>query len=386
MEERVELRREDHVRDEDPEPEREEEAVHRVGERRALTAHHDAVADGQVLHHRLDERHRLGLGVPRRDVAEDRDRALSVGVRNRLEHRKLDLRRHGGERDHLPARGPHVELHDVLRPLALRRQQAEDDVDAAPSGRVEPDLLAAHQRAHGVGDVRDGDAEVRGARPIGDDLELGGAELVVGVDVGRQPALRQLRPYEVRLRRQDVPVGAAHRELERIAALPREALLREILHRRAKPWNDRELFADDGAEIILRDLSILRIDQRHRQGRRVPRHARHDAVDLFVLVEDGLAPAGDFVGLVEIGADLHRESNREPALVLRGDELARKMHRHPDRRGEDGARDREDDVRDVQRPGEGARVDLLELREAAIDGAAEPCALSVLGVEDLRAA
>ena len=103
MEERVELAREHHVRDEDADREREPEAARRLLELRGLAAGDDAIADAAAPSRARDLRHRLGLRVARADVAGDADRALAVEAADRLEDRLLLLRHDQRHRDELPA-------------------------------------------------------------------------------------------------------------------------------------------------------------------------------------------------------------------------------------------------------------------------------------------
>ena len=76
-----------------------------------------------------------------------------------------------------------AQARQVLGARALVGEEAHPHVDAPPAGGVLADAIAADERVDGGGHLLDGDAEVGGARAVGDDAQLGHADLVVGVDV-----------------------------------------------------------------------------------------------------------------------------------------------------------------------------------------------------------
>ena len=212
---------------------------------------------GAALGELLDLGERLVLRRARGDVGEDRDRALAVAAGDRLQRRALLGRHQRRERHELARRGPHAQAREILRARALVGEQAQADVEAPPAGAVLADAHAADERVERGRDVVDRDAEVGGAGAVGDDAQLGLPELVVGVEVDHEARLRELALSLVAASLdQLVPVRAAHRELDREAALGGEALLREILDDRAQARVGVELLADIAAELGLRRLAL----------------------------------------------------------------------------------------------------------------------------------
>ena len=118
---------------------------------------------------------------------------------------------------------------DVLRPLALGGEQAHPDVEAAPLVLELAHPLAADGGVHGVPDGGHADPEVGGLVPVGNDLDLGHAHLVVAVQVGHQAGLADLVHDLPGRAGQELPVAAPDVELDREAPGRAEAHLGDVL-------------------------------------------------------------------------------------------------------------------------------------------------------------
>ena len=117
------------------------------------------------------------------------------------------------------------------------------DVEAPPLVLELADAHAADRGVHGLADGRHAHAEVGGPVAVGDDLDLGHSDLVVGVDVGDEARLPHLLGDLAGRGGEDVPVPAPHVELDREAAAARgaESGLRDVLEDdRGRPgWSRR---------------------------------------------------------------------------------------------------------------------------------------------------
>ena len=189
-----------------------------------------------------------------------------------------------------------------------------------------------------------------------------------------------------------VPVGAAHRELDREAALGSEALLREVLDDSALAGVGVELLAHFGAELRLCRRPLARRHEGHEVDPGVDPAAaeaaghRENAQHIGAGEQILLAAAHQAVGLGEIGADSAGEADHDPRLILRRHHLLRHGAEDDDRQAEEQEAAGDHPHRATQRPGQHPRVEPGEAGEGLVDGPAHPAPALPGDVEDLRAA
>ena len=205
---------------------------------------------------RLDVRERLVLRLARRDVAVDRDRALAIAARDRLQRRPLFFLHQRRQRHELARRRAHAQPREILGARALVGQQARADVDAPPAGRVLAGAHAADERVDRRGHVLD---RTRRGRRRGRDRERCAARACRPDSRCRCRwpcrSLRASRACPSASVDQLVPLRTAHGELDREAALRGEALLREILHRpRARRDTSSAPCGSRVGDLLLRSL------------------------------------------------------------------------------------------------------------------------------------
>ena len=218
---------------------------------------------GRVLAELLDEAQGVGLGVARGDIGEDGDGPFPVAPGDGLQGGLLIEDDERGQRDEVPVAGPDAQPRDVLGPRPLPGHELEPDVETAAARAVFPDPDAADQGVDGRGHVVDGDADVGAHGPVGRHPQLGHADAVVRVEVDDDAAGGQIGHDFLAEGHELGPIGAAHGEFDREAALGGEALLGGVLDDGPQAGDGVELPPEDGRELGLVELPFPGRDQGH---------------------------------------------------------------------------------------------------------------------------